>query len=517
MNEIERLAAAGMDALGAGDHSAAADYFREITMRNPGHHQAWNALAWARLYGGEPAEAAAHVRRALEIERRNVEYLNTLGVAQGELGEFDAAEATFRKALKFKPGYVEAILNLGKILLKQRRIADTVRAYELAYSIAPETPKLAITLAHVYRKAGRAANAKALLESAWKADEEFTMQMAEAELELGEHVAAVARLREAIAAHPDWVQVRVQLAHTRLAAGEWREGWAQFVFHRLERRPGTFVLPALPSKLEGSRILLRGEQGIGDVLFFLRFAAALRERGASLTIACEAKLHPLLRGPLLEAVRLPAADDGQAAGFGARIWLGDLPAVMAADSSPPAWPLWVAEADKGRARELLASLGPAPYLGVTWRGGTDVLRGKEFGGDKTLLMKEVPPQQLGAALRGWKGTVVSLQRLPRPGEREMLASAAACVVHDLSHLNEELVANLAIVSLLDEYAGVSNANMHLLAGTGRTARVLVPYPAEWRWARAGASPWFPGFTVYREPQARGWSEPLAALRRDLIG
>jgi hypothetical protein len=64
---------------------------------------------------------------------------------------------------------------------------------------------------------------------------------------------------------------------------------------------------------------------------------------------------------------------------------------------------------------------------------------------------------------------------------------------------------------------VSNTNVHLLAGIGRGARVLVPYPPEWRWVREGSSPWFAGCTVYREPQSRGWTEPLAGLRRDLIG
>jgi hypothetical protein len=51
---------------------------------------------------------------------------------------------------------------------------------------------------------------------------------------------------------------------------------------------------------------------------------------------------------------------------------------------------------------------------------------------------------------------------------------------------------------------VSNTNVHLLAGLGRAARVLVPYPAEWRWMRRdGASP------------SPDWSLALEQLRRDL--
>ena len=63
----------------------------------------------------------------------------------------------------------------------------------------------------------------------------------------------------------------------------------------------------------------------------------------------------------------------------------------------------------------------------------------------------------------------------------------------------------AVLSLIDEYVGVSNTNMHIRAGLGKTARVLVPFPPEFRWMHAGSqSPWFAGCQLYRQPPgARG--------------
>ncbi len=59
--------------------------------------------------------------------------------------------------------------------------------------------------------------------------------------------------------------------------------------------------------------------------------------------------------------------------------------------------------------------------------------------------------------------------------------------------------------------------MHLRAGAGRTTRVLVPCPAEWRWMAAGdESPWFPGFRIYRQSLDGGWDAALSALRADLL-
>jgi hypothetical protein len=54
------------------------------------------------------------------------------------------------------------------------------------------------------------------------------------------------------------------------------------------------------------------------------------------------------------------------------------------------------------------------------------------------------------------------------------------------------------------------------AGLRKRARVLIPYPPEWRWTlKEERSPWFPSFTLYREDRKRGWDSALARLRSDM--
>jgi hypothetical protein len=161
----------------------------------------------------------------------------------------------------------------------------------------------------------------------------------------------------------------------------------------------------------------------------------------------------------------------------------------------------------------VAELGPPPYLGITWRAG---IAPEEQRGADAVLYKSIEPEMLASAIAVARGTVIALQRNPRPGEIERASRALGRPVHDLTALNEDLDAMLALLSLLDEYVGVSNTNMHLRAAVCRTARVLVPAPAEWRWMQRGkASPWFPGFAIYRQTLQGEWKGALDALRRDL--
>ena len=59
-------------------------------------------------------------------------------------------------------------------------------------------------------------------------------------------------------------------------------------------------------------------------------------------------------------------------------------------------------------------------------------------------------------------------------------------------------------------------NVHSRAGAGRTSRMLVPNPPEWRWMAAGEeSPWFPGCRIYRQEVNGDWEGAFQALTKDL--
>jgi tetratricopeptide (TPR) repeat protein len=410
--------------------------------------QTWNELAWNFLRSGQADLALEHARRAHEMSRGNVEYLNTLGVAYGETGQLELAEATFRKALKRKPAFVDALVNLAKSLEKQEKLPEARKLFERALAIDPGFPKLATNLAKICRDCGETERARSLLEQSKNNidAQDLVMALAECEFDLGNKDWALEHLRVAVSEHPDWKLARNSLAHMLLATAHWREGWIEYVRRRNLFDPRPTQVPApLPPRLEGKRVLLCGEQGIGDVLFFLRFARFVRERGALLTLACERKLLPVLRGnAVLEEIREAREDDAADARFDFRLWTSELPALLDCSAMPPAWALSPAGDEQRAARERLSALGPGPYLGVTWRAGTDTARGREFGLERTALTKSVPPALLGAALRGWPGTMILLQRGARPQDGAEFAAGFAAPFHDLSALGEDLRALLAV-------------------------------------------------------------------------
>ena len=73
-----------------------------------------------------------------------------------------------------------------------------------------------------------------------------------------------------------------------------------------------------------------------------------------------------------------------------------------------------------------------------------------------------------------------------------------------------------LLASLDEYIAVSNTNVHLRAAVGKTSRVLVPFPPEWRRMDTGTeSTWYPGTALYRQSTSGDWTEGIQRLKNDL--
>ena len=104
----------------------------------PDDADAHNNLGNALKDLGHFEEAVASYRRALEIAPALAEAYNNLGIAQNALRQLDAAVASYRRALEIKPDYAEAHSNLGLTLQTLDRFEDAVASCRRALEINPD-------------------------------------------------------------------------------------------------------------------------------------------------------------------------------------------------------------------------------------------------------------------------------------------------------------------------------------------------------------------------------------------
>ena len=460
--------------------------YRRALGFNPHIAEVHNNLGNALKDLGQLDTAVASYRRALNINPQYAEAYNNLGAALHDLGRFDDAVASFRHALEINPSFTEVYGNLGNALKDLGCFDDALASFRRALEIQPDS-------AEVHNNLGAALEA------------------------LGQAADAVASYRRALEIKPDYADAHSNLAHILLALGDFEHGWQEYAW-RFSRDAANVPLPEamflLPFTSQGKRILLCYEQGIGDELFFLQFAPQLREQAQWVGYWSTPKVHSLIERA--GCVNQVFSRLGEAPAWDLIIPVGDLPLLLACNSAaaiPSSLRFPPTEQAIAKVHQHLSELGLTGQrlLGVTWRAGSPPVPGRP-----KRLFKQIGLDLLADAIKDWKGAIVVLQRKPEAGEIEQLRAQVSCPVHDLSEYNDDLESMQALLDVLDEYVGVSNANMHLMAGLGKTARVLIPFPAEWRWMASGdQSPWFPGFTLYRQTVAVGWEEALARLSRDL--
>ena len=411
--------------------------------------------------------------------------LGTRGLARCQEGDFDGGIADLREAVSMAPRDAGLHASLGTILFLDERLDEAQAVLRRALVLAPNHPVALANLSLVLRARG-------------------------------DFAAAERAARAALGARPDFPEARVNLGYALLAQGKFAEGWealgTRANAQRNWRDPALAVtavhdiaLPPAPAP-----IIVHGEQGLGDTLFFLRFAPRLRELGHRLAFWGDARLHPLLsRSGLFEHFLKGESMPGHGIVV---IWAGDLPRLLGAGQPslfPPPLPLAAAPESFEALRARLGAWGPAPYVGLTWRAGL-APRGR------VVLAKSVDPSLLGVALAQLPATFISLQRGATREELQAVGGALGAPLHDAGFVNDDLDEALALVTLLDEYVGVSNTNMHLRAGAGRGAHVLVPWPPEWRWLRGpGRSAWFGDMAVHRQAPDGDWSAALGQMRSDL--
>lgn len=550
MTDPARLAEEARTLLKAGDLERAEQAASHALALEPEHPQLLNLLGLVKLAQHEFAAAESLFARAIGRVRRAAEFHSNRGIALKSLGRGTDAVASFRRAAQLAPNHPDVLFNLGgalfaeglhedasaalrkvvalapdhvgakvklgDTLLKRGRFEDARREYEGARALDPGSLDALVALAFVRYRLGDHAGAEALYLRALEAGRaEVTVLTTLGVLAnlRGDREAAERRQREAIAEDPRIALPHLCLATLLLLTGRFDEGWQEY-----QHRPARLACGISADSTErfsslapGSAVVLRGEQGLGDQVFFLRWLPALRQRGLKPRLQLEPRLAPLLaRSPDMS----PEERDVSAREVPAAVVaVGDLPAVLSgSDRTPSSIRLTACPHALDAMRARLKELGPPPYIGVAWRAGTPL---EAQGAVAASLSKAVPIETLAGALAGATATVVSIQRNPEAGEADALARRARLPVHDLSGANGDLEDMLALMALLDQYVGVSSTNVHLRHAVGRQSKVLVPNPPEWRWGVEGESPWFPGTAVYRELAARGWGESAARLRRDL--
>ena len=212
-------------------------------------------------------EAAAALEAAIACKPDFGAAHNTLGNLHQQAGRRDAAEPCYLRAVTLDPEDVDAHNNLGSLLMTDGRLGEAVVRFERALSLRPD-------FADAWSNLGATSQKQGCVEAAARA------------------------FRQAIELAPDNAEAHWNLALALLLQGEYEAGWPEYEWRARRRAaspPREFAAPRWSGEaLDGRAILLHAEQGLGDTLQFVRYAALVARRGGRVVLECQPELTALL-------------------------------------------------------------------------------------------------------------------------------------------------------------------------------------------------------------------------------
>jgi len=95
---------------------------------------------------GDNELALKKLEKAIEVDPRNADAHNAMGLLRNRLGQFDKAEASFEAALSSAPGNSMALNNYGQFLCQQQRYDEgQAKFIEAVKNPLYRTPEVALT------------------------------------------------------------------------------------------------------------------------------------------------------------------------------------------------------------------------------------------------------------------------------------------------------------------------------------------------------------------------------------
>ena len=504
-----------------GDLNAAIASYKTSLELKPNDTVTHYNLGLAFQKQGDLSAAINSYKTAIQIRPNHPEANNNLGLLFQELGNINAAINSYKNALKFKPNYPEAHFNLGILLKDKGDFAAAIESYNKAIQLKPNYPEAHTNLGNVLQNKG---DLNASIQS-YRSALELKPHYAEAHFNLGialreqgDLQAAIASFNKAIQIKPDYSEAHWSCALTVLLSGDYKNGWAEYEY-RFQRKQDQNILSAHPSStrwngqplLPNSTLLLVSEQGLGDTLQFMRYALVLKNKGISVSLCAQSKLHSLIQASGIDSSPLTPEQANQVQG-GQWIPLLSIPKLLkVSPNNPIITSPYIKTTNQLQDKwKHILSNEQKPIIGVNWQGNPNT--------EKTWLLGRSLALETFAPLA--KNNHISLLSLQKGYGSEQLQTCSfkENFVNCQNQIDEtwDFLETAAIISNCDLIITCDTSVAHLAGGMGKVTWLLLHKVPDWRWGLEGETTfWYPSIRLFRQTERGNWNKVIEQISEAL--
>lgn len=465
------------------------------------------------------------MEEALRIAPTNPLIPSVLADIAKRNGDLESAEQLIRLASQIDPLNWRNAASLALILRDKAKYDEAIDLLRGQIMVYPEEALLWNALAAVLVDYGDVDNAKIFAREAIRLrpnNLEAVHNLGVALLDEGDFEAAYECFIRSAAVKAGLSQRAnggLSLAHTLLGLGRLSEGWPAY---EVRVQPGVGLLDFLTEKprwagedLAGKRLLLIGEQGLGDEIMFMAIlpeAQAAAGQGGGLGVACEARLVDLFARSFDVEVR--AHGTGRHNGRTVRgvpnldwsnydLWapMGDLARYFRPTHDAFAATRPFLKPDPERVAAFKAqrdAVAPGVAVGIAWRSLLMTAQRQRYFAD----IEEWAPVLTSPGV-----TFFSLQPGDIAEEEARIAARFGVTLQKFEGLDvrTDLDGIAAAAAALDLVIAPMNASSNLAAGIGMPVWFTAGHK-DWSMLGTDTIPWYPWTRLFLAPRQSAWRD-----------
>jgi len=447
-------------------------------------------LALVYMHNEKYDKAITYLKKAIGLSDKNIanatiSYIN-LAFCYAKKNVYQDAETCLKKAIELDPNNFQAYYNLGNLYEKVQKYREAIDFFSVAHRVDNSNFWPIFNRGNCYKELGLFELAIKDYETCsvyneFKIDAEFNKSM------------------------------------IYLTLGDLKRGLPGYELRSSKSDPVVVKRLNIPiwdgnAYIQGRRILVHFEQGLGDTIQFVRYLKCLEDKGAVITFAGQAKLRRLLSSfecnfEFIDFIESENSYDYQ-------VSLLSLPFVLANElhSIPSFVPYLSAESERlSKWKDIIG--GHDFKVGIAWQGNTGPIdKGRSFPLSMFENISKIEGVRLISLQKGEGENQIGQQR--RDFSLQVLN-------HDIDLEHAAFIDTAAIISNLDLVITSDTSIAHLAGALGVKVWVVLKCLPDWRWFMYRIdTPWYPNMRLFRQQIPGAWEKPfeqvLDALKIEIL-
>lgn len=492
------------------NHQEALPLYQKALSIYPQHAPSHTMISMIHMRTNNFAHAFEYAQKAISADSSYVPAYLALGQCHLQQNKPQDAKVAYQNAVRLDPKNFESNLLLSQLCTQEmtpESCAQAIAYAQQALSTQPTNAEARFALGDAYLASGQPRDARINYEQINDSAQNHRKNLYIGQTYQREQnfIKAADYYQQSIADRNTFPQAHVALAGAYFALGKLGKGFQEYEWRWQLSNMRDLQNKWANQDLKGKRLIVLSENGIGDIIQYVRFAQCAKSLGAHVTVVAPQPLLKLFAQCSFIDGLIPTGS--QITEFDYITSMQSIPAVLNINEHIlPNKPYIFADAKLVAEWKQKLAHDRNFKIGICWQPGDDSYMGLD--------------QKRGLSLELLKPLArdgISFYCLQMGGTTNEQIKSAPFNIHTFDETfdktNGGFMDTAAVMKNMDLIITVDTSVGHLAGALGVPTWILLSYAADVRWmVNTDKSIWYPSFTLFRQTKMGDWESVIKQVK-----